>query len=57
MTRDEELESLKRKRAASERMGDGYKARIEAIDKRIAELEPKGGDLADGADRAETKLD
>ena len=43
MTRDEELASLKAKRLASERMGPGYKARIEAIDKRIAELEKADG--------------
>lgn len=48
MTSEEEIASLRAKRAASERMGPGYKARIEAIDKRIAELEPKGGDLAVG---------
>jgi len=48
MTTEEEIASLKAKRAASERMGSGYKARIEAIDKRLAELEPKGGEQAVG---------
>ena len=47
MTREEELASLRAKRAASERMGTGYKARIEAIDQRISELESEGGDPAD----------
>jgi len=50
MTRNEELASLRAKRAASERMGPGYAARIEAIDKRIAELKPKGGDQAVGGE-------
>lgn len=44
MDRAEQIAALKAKRAASERMGHGYKARIEAIDKRIAELEAQDGD-------------
>lgn len=37
------LEQLRDKRAASERMGDGYKARIAAIDAEIAKLERNSG--------------
>jgi len=36
------LDDLKRKLAASERLGAGYKDRIEALKRQIAELE--GGD-------------
>lgn len=38
----DDLNSLKAKLTASERMGTGYKDRIEALKRRIAELE--GGD-------------
>ena len=36
-----ERETLQRKLAASERAGDGYKARIAAIRKRLDELDMK----------------
>jgi hypothetical protein len=39
---DDRLEELKHKLAASERMGSGYKDRIEALKLQIADLE--GGD-------------
>lgn len=35
---DDRLEDLKRKLAASERMGPGYKSRIEELKRQIAEL-------------------
>jgi hypothetical protein len=46
MTRDEELESLKAKLAASQQMGIGYADRIKAIEARIAELSESDDDEA-----------
>jgi hypothetical protein len=39
-----ELDALKDKLAASQRMGSGYSARIEAIKARIAEIEREQAD-------------
>ena len=39
MTREEEKADLKRKLAASERVGEGYKARRAMIQKRLDELD------------------
>ena len=41
MTVDQERADLKRKLGASERAGDGYKARRDAIQKRLDELDMK----------------
>lgn len=41
MTNSERLENLRAKLAASERMGEGYQQRTEAIKAEIAEIEAK----------------
>jgi polyhydroxyalkanoate synthesis regulator phasin len=39
---DDRLDELKRRLAASERMGSGYKDRIEALKRQISKLEENG---------------